>query len=76
MAKKLSKKDTTPEDEAREAEFRASLAAKKCEHFEPQTRISAKQGRGTVLAREGKKLTVQWDDGTVSDIYPTALSRF
>lgn len=79
---KISKSDTTPEDEARGREARARFLEKRCRHFEVGTGIMYQNRTGTILERVPCGITgprillrIRWEDGSVGIIKPHALNR-
>lgn len=82
MSHKLSKSDTTPEDEQRGREARAAMLEKRCRHFEVGTDILYRDRRGTILEAVSCGITgprillrIRWSDGSVGIIKPHALNR-
>lgn len=79
MSNKISKSDTTPEMEKRDADARASLSEKVCQHFAVGTSIHRRYQRGEIIERfstDGSTyLRIRWEDGSVSLTKPHALNR-
>lgn len=71
--RKLSKSDKLDKDE--EARIRAQLfGSKKSSHFEVSTYVCKPGGgRGLVLARFNEWLTIEWEDGSVTQERVLAL---
>lgn len=63
---KISKSDTTPEMEKRDAEARTTLLQKKCMHFEIGTWVlrAGIRGKITGMSKDGGRfLWVEWENG-------------
>ena len=68
---KYSKSNTTPEMEAKAAEYRSLMAEKKCMHFALDTHVMRNNVRGKITAMSkdgGSQLWVEWEDGTSGPI--------
>lgn len=74
MAKKISSSNLPPEFEQWEAEAKARMAEKKCQHFEVGTFVNFNHKRAEVVARDGNgMMIVRHDNGEEDTLYPYAL---